>query len=262
MSMRYEVLLSAPREDFMREASMSDTQLPTVQQGVSVKERELPVPVREEVVIPYLETTARAELTPSDLVLLRRLPWTNQELNGVLRVQVKYTPDEIITEAVAAAILANEEAGAICLGVTQKKVFFELFTRTTLRVIRTGNAALWPGGSLEASLDGDGTVSDIIYRWLGKDYPSPRAWVMEGILTRMVSAEVLDLEVVEKRVLKLFTVTSEHYVLPNRTSPMLMAQSLRLLEACKRARPEVYDKLMSEIGNGFSRRTESPDCGD
>ena len=46
------------------------------------------------------------------------------------------------------------------------------------------------------------------------------------------------------------------------TSPLLMAQSLRLLEACKRARPEVYDKLMSEIGNGFSRRTESPDCGD
>ena len=67
------------------------------------------------------------------------------------------------------------------------------------------------------------------------------------------------MEAVEKRVLKLFTVTSEHYVLPNGTSPLLMGPSLRLLEACKRARPEVYDKLMSEIGNGFNRRTESPD---
>ena len=45
---------------------------------------------------------------------------------------------------------------------------------------------------------------------------APGSW--NGILTRMVRAEVLDLEVVEKRVLKLFTVTSEHYVLPNGTS--------------------------------------------
>ena len=238
---------------------MSDTQVLTVQQGVSVKERELPDAIPEEVPIPYPRTAARVELTPSDLACLRRLPWSDQELNRVLRVQVSNLLDKIITEAVAAAFLANEEAGVIRLEVTQKKVFFELFTQTTLRVVRTGNAARWPGGSLEASLDGDGTVSDIIYRWLGEDYPNPWAWVMECFLTRMVSAEVLDVEAVEKRVLKLFTVTSEHYVLPNGTSPLLMGPSLRLLEACKRARPEVYDKLMSEIGNGFNRRTESPD---
>ena len=69
---------------------MSDTQVLTVQQGVSVKERELPDAIPEEVPIPYPRTAARVELTPSDLACLRTLPWTNQELNGVLRVQVKY----------------------------------------------------------------------------------------------------------------------------------------------------------------------------
>ena len=60
-----------------------------------------------------------------------------------------------------------------------------------------------------------------------------------------------------RKVLKFFTATSKHYVLPERTSDLITLPPVRLLETCQLARPEVYDEIMSDIENGSSRRSES-----
>ena len=88
--------------------------------------------------IPGLGTTTPGKLTPSDLVILKRTPWSTEELNGVVRVQVKNpdASDDAIESALATALLANEEAGALRLEAVQEKFFFGWFTRTILRAVR------------------------------------------------------------------------------------------------------------------------------
>ena len=242
---------------------MSDTQLLTAQENVSVAEQRHSRAMQrsaEKQSLPGLGTTTPGELTPSDLVVLRRRHWSKEELNGVVRVQIENLPHEVIKAALASAVLANEEAGALRLEMSQEKFFFGLFASTTLRVVRTGNDAQWPTGSLESRLGGIGSVSDIIHRWLGADSREP--WVSAGqrIMKRMTDIRVLDREVVRKKVLKFFTVTSKHYVQPERTLAMFTRRPVRrLLEKCEQTRPEVHDRLMGEIDNGIGRRQIAPE---
>ena len=66
------------------------------------------------------------------------------------------------------------------------------------------------------------------------------------------------LEVDKKRVLKLFTMTSEYYLLPEQTSAPVGEGSVRLLEEFQRTRPDVHAQLTKDIAVGFARRTSEP----
>jgi hypothetical protein len=119
----------------------------------------------------------------------------------------------------------------------------------------------WPHGSLEHVLNTHFarglSVSDVIFHWLGEHSTNPWALAGQRTLASMAARGVLDLEVEQKKVLKLFTVTSEHYLLPARTSAGVSRQSApagRSLEAHRRAHPEVHDRLTREIGQGIDRR--------
>ena len=184
----------------------------------------------------------------------------------MVRTEVTKPADEVAGEVVAAALLANE--GAIRFEVIQEKVFFGLFTKPTLWVVRD-NSHRWPAGSLEYSLDKyipRGTVrrvSDIISAWLGEDSPNPRGAELRWLMEQMANRHLLDREVIEKRVLGFIPVTTRRYLLPERTLALLSQQPAeegqRLLETYWRARPEVFDLLMEEIRRAFASRTESSD---
>ena len=186
------------------------------------------------------------ELTPSDLVLLEMMPRSNKELHGVVRVQVDDPPSAGIERLLATALLANEEAGALRLEMVKKKVV----------AVAVGNATEWPTGSLESTLGKHGAVSDIIYDWIGTTSDDPENRAVKRIMTAMVNRTLLEVD--KKRVLKLFTMTSRYYVLPERTSPLVMQRSVRLLEEFQRTRPDVHVQLTEDIAIGFARRTTEP----
>ena len=218
--------------------------------------------------VRYPLGTRPQELTPSDLVVLEMMPRRNEELHGVVRVQVDDPPSAGIERLLATALLANEEAGALRLEmvkekVFKKEVFFGVFTtlETTpsfLRAVEVGNTPRWPTGSLESELCKHGAVSNIISDWIGttSDHPENRA--VKRIMAMMVHRTLMEVEVDKERVLKLFTMTSRYYVLPERTSALVMQRSVRLLEECQRTRPDVHDQLTKDIAIGFARQTSEP----
>ena len=276
--MPYSRLLTAQAEVSMTDEGLSHAGQPRAGQSRSSNGGFASRPAAEEqATAPGLGPTMPGQLTPSDLVLLQRMPRYEEELDGVVRVQVRAPVDskDAIRSAVAVAMLANEAAGALRLEVDQKKVFFGLVTRATLWIHQAGRAAQWPPGSIEASLNekicGEefqriggafASVSDTIYGWIGKPSPDPWARAMQRIMDSMVTRGLLDRVGVPKRVLKLYTVTLTHHVLPERTADLVMRQlaksDQRLLETCQQDRPDVHDQLLCQIGSGFSRRAEIP----
>ncbi|MBM2827244.1 MAG: hypothetical protein HW403_1308 [Dehalococcoidia bacterium] len=244
--------------------------------------------------LPDPEMVKPVQLTPTDLLLLTQTSETNEELTGVVHVQVNmraFLSREVIDQAMATAILAYEEAGVLRLEVAQEESFFGLFTRTVLRAIRVDKAqwptdsleavlersipwlvraddVQWPTDSLEALLEcsmpyGSKRVSDIIYDWLDKDSDNPRSTAGASVRDGMVRRGLLDVEVIQRKVLRFFKVTSKHYLLPEHTSALVRQQlvgfTLRQVAACQQTRPEVHDLLMKEIGDGFSRRVYDSD---
>ena len=96
-------------------------------------------------------------------------------------------------------------------------------------------------------------MPDIIFDWIDENSNYPASRAVKRIMTCMVDRRLLEAE--KKRVLKLFTMTSRYYELPERTSTLVMQQSVRLLEECERTRPDVRDQLTRDIWVGFSGRT-------
>ena len=210
--------------------------------------------------VRYPLGTTPGELTPSDLVLLEMMPWSNKELHGVVEVVVDDPPSAGIEGLLATALLANEEAGVLRLDIANEKVV----------AAAVGKAPEWPTGSLERSLyehcAGPPTakrlhgrpVADIIHAWIGTTSPDPESRAVNHIMAMMVHRTLMEVEVDKKRVLKLFTTTSSYYVLPERTSALVMQPSVRLFEECRRTRPDVRNRLIKDIAIGFGRRTILP----
>ena len=173
------------------------------------------------------------ELTPSGLLLLEMMPRSNNELHGVVRVRVDDPPSAGIERLLRTALMANEEAGALRLVMVGKKV---------VAFLAVGNAPRWPTGSLESELCKNGAVSDIIYHWVGTPSDDPKCRAMKRIMTSMVDRGLLEVD--KRRVLKLFTMTSRYYVLPERISALDMQRSV-----------DVHDQLTKDIAIGFDRQT-------
>ena len=212
---------------------------------------------------PQWENSTPVQLTPSDLIFLERIPFVDGRLN---RDQSLSLSKEAVETALAMAVLANEEAGAIRLHVERTKYFFGLFTNKQLRTVRTGKGSQWPTTSLESDMYSrrGRPVSEIIYDWLGKNSTTPRRDAELLILDRMATRGLLnkEVDVVAKKWLCFSSQkTKTHYVIPEPTAAEVARQpegrSGRLLMECQKNRPEVYELLMGEIGSAFSKRTIS-----
>ena len=146
----------------------------------------------------------------------------------------------------ATALLANEEAGAIRLEIAKGK----------LVAIATGNDCQVPGGCLEADLCEAGPVYKTVFDWIGTPSYEPEADAVGRIMASMAKRMLLEPD--KKRVLNLFMMVSSRYVVPKRTSDRLMERSIRLIEECQRARPDMHDYLTKDITRAFAARTEEP----
>ncbi len=221
--------------------------------------------------LPRRREGTRVEMTPSELVMVQMMPWSNLALEGVQSRTVESPPYEVVTAALGAAIVANEEAGAVKLELVEEKHFFGWFTSTILRATPTGKLFRWPTGSLEHSLGEHITVkakrvSDVVYDWIGEDKAYAQRYVTNRAMGRMVARKMVARKTVriEKRALGLFSYTSKstYYVLPKRSYALADSPSALPAHAYRYVGLRGDDQLEVEIRSGVSRRQEASDCYD
>ena len=249
--------------------------------------KSLRAPVHLECLQQHRELTEAAEsaqqqrslLAPSELVLLHGDKFANTSSAAVrfgewVRLVHMDTSAEARTlgeTMLAAAFLANEQAGAVRLEVRQQHALFNLLSQDKLFVVPGERAISWPRYSFESQLrgiaerlqsksgEGKNHVSEIIYDWWmrrrgQKKSPSPWSVVRDLVSDGLVSRRLLQKE--RKTGLK-GLLAGASYVLPAETATLAAQQSLeparKLLATCRRTRPEVWDLLIKGVNKGIGR---------
>jgi hypothetical protein len=180
-----------------------------------------------------------------------------------LSTGVKLDADAVARRMVAAAFLANEQAGALRLELRQEKALFGLMKTEALHAVPGGRSVSWPAGSLEGQVAGrvaaGPKVQDLVRGILGSESASPAQTLCARAKAALATRGVLHAE--EKKTLKLFT--SITYSLP----PAVLAAAQQtgvaaqeqLLAACEQQRPAVWKALLEAIRGAFVAMTESRD---
>jgi hypothetical protein len=167
--------------------------------------------------------------------------------------------------AIAAALLGLERDGHLHLTREPKKEMLGLRNTHTVRAERTPTATA-PPDTLEAALlaavgDGRDEIDEVVYRWLDEDRTVPALAVLDlvrdGLVARGLVART------ETKAKKLFwTQTTVHHAPTAETTAALEAapaDALLALLADAGGRADLRETLRTEIGQGFSRRTDHGD---
>jgi len=201
-------------------------------------------------------------------VLLKGEQFAKKSFSGnikLLHTDNKVSAKEISQVMLMAALLANEQAGAVRLEVGRKKALLGLRKVNTLFVTPGDITLSWPDNSLESEIptlakqllaDKErNEVSTILYTWMRKDSSNPWHSAVELVKEGMASRGYL--EKIGQKKLKFFTLT--HYELPESTSSLAAQQSAepikQLLITCEQTRSEVWKFLVKHIKTAVSRRT-------
>lgn len=208
-------------------------------------------------------------LSPAETVYFRATEFSREksllDSAALVHSEDKVRATDLAVALLAAAVLADEKAGAIRLEVGQKKALFGLRKKEAL-FLRPAQPAAFPAPSpetrvAEAARAAQGDVVEVVRAWLGEDSPTPYHAVIsrveEGLATRGL------FEVEEVRHLKVFR--AQRYKAPESTRQLAGAvraeEAKALLEAARRERPEVWALLESGIRDGIKSRTEQSDSG-
>jgi hypothetical protein len=210
-------------------------------------------------------------LTPSELVFLNGEQFAQKVMLGnidLLHTEAKVSQVQLGMAILEAAFLGCEEAGAISLGIGERKALFGLRKVRELYAVPGSEEVRLPADSLEAEFArlaqrmeerDEHSVRNIVYAWLREDTRSPWNNAMDLFKAGMAQRGLLDER--EEKKLKIFTV--KHYSLAGETSQLLRGQSFapvkRLLESCQGSRPEIWKMLESGIKKAISARTEQDD---
>ncbi len=217
-------------------------------------------------------TLTSGELAPSELVVLNGQRFTTaQVLLGatgdtqveLLTSEAKVSATQLGQAVLAVALLANDRAGTIRLDPRQKKTLLGLSSEDTLYADPDTNAVDWPASSLEARVcslaeqlyndKGRHEVVEIVAELLPG---SPDPWVSAVDLVKaglgarglLETTEVADLKILRR------------WVLPESTRALAAKQSVspveQLVADCERDRPEVWNRLVDQIKQAVTRRTE------
>ncbi|GAP12558.1 hypothetical protein LARV_00294 [Longilinea arvoryzae] len=172
---------------------------------------------------------------------------------------------ELVQYLLAAAFLANEKAGLLCLGLRKKKTFFGLSSHMALYADPSGQPSSWEGPCLEADLldaaehSANSEVASIVSAWLGRNYSEPYDEVLERSKANLAERGLLDMQ--EERRLKIFV--SHSYSLPEECRAFIAAQPLDplndLLQACQTSRPQVWQALLRDAKSAVDSRQEQMD---
>lgn len=208
-------------------------------------------------------------LMPSELVYFNaeKIASTKGVFNKVplLHCELQVNKIELVQHLLAAAFLANEQAGLMRLELRQKKVLFGLGSKAALFADPTGNPSLWEGPCLEASLleaagrSANSEVASIVSAWLGSDFSDPYVEVIDRLKVKMAERGLLDMQ--EERKLKIFVTRS--FSLPSEARAFIAAQPLAsltaLFQACQASRPQVWQELLAQIKKAVDSRQEQMD---
>jgi hypothetical protein len=218
---------------------------------------------------------AAAALTPSEELLLAAAttpPPTESE--PWLR-----TPENAqVAEALAAAFLANEQAGLVALESGSRKRWFGLKSVAALYARPTGRGgATWPAGSLEARVleaaaalapKGKHHVGAVAEACIPYDSApewevTARAWA--ALQTRALVGTVTE----ERKTLGVFKSKRTHEALTPAGAALVAragtGAARTLIDGCVRARPHLWATLTTETRTAFARMTRdqtSSDSGD
>lgn len=208
-------------------------------------------------------------LMPSELVYFNAEKYASTKgvFNKVplLHCELQVNKVELVQHVLAAAILANEQAGLMRLELRQKKVLFGLGSKVALFADPTGNPPQWEGACLEGSLleaagrSANSEVATIISAWLGADFSDPYTEVIDRLKVSMAGRGLLDMQ--EERKLKIFVTRS--FSLPSEARAFIAMQPLAplnaLLHGCQAARPQVWQELLTQIKKAVDSRQEQMD---
>jgi hypothetical protein len=210
-------------------------------------------------------------LTPSEVVFLNGEQFAQKTMLGnveLLHNKEKVSLSQLGMSILSAAFLGCEEAGAISLGIGERKAMFGLRKVRELYAVPGSARLQLPEDSLEAVLArmavrfeerDEHSVQNLIYAWLREDSSAPWNEVLKLFQSGMARRGLLDAR--QEKKLKIFTVT--HYSLAQDTPALMKGQSFApvksMLESCKGSRPEIWKMLEDGIKKAISARTESQD---
>ncbi len=159
-------------------------------------------------------------LTPSELVYLNGEKFAQKAgvFNKIklMHLDMSVNDTQLVQMTVAAAFLANEQAGTLRLELKSKKALFGLASVQALYAEPCGPQPQWPPDTLEAILPAyagrfkaeknTNEVYSILYAWMGEDCMSPFGEVINRIQYGLGVRNLLGMR--EEKKLKIFTVRS------------------------------------------------------
>jgi hypothetical protein len=208
-----------------------------------------------------------SEFTPSDLVILfgdRFAPEAGilMPREEVLTSGKKIGNEGLALAAVRAALLANEQAGAIRLEKGTKKVMFGLMKKETMNVVVTGSPPAWPQGSMEAAVAaaaarGTPNVEELVAALIVKQRTDPSKHLLDIARIGMALRGLLAAE--ETKKLKILTTIK--YTLPDpvraRLNPADADEVKSILDSDDRTRPDISRAVTKAIKSAIAAMTES-----
>lgn len=214
------------------------------------------------------QTPAQPTFVPSELVALFGEHFAGE--GGMLAAKeealvsrVKVSAEKLAHAALAAALLANEQAGAVRLEHRKGKALFGLVSTEKLHVVLGEREAAWPDGTLEASVallaHGGPTVAELFQSVIAAESHNPGQRVCSMVKAGLAGRDLMD--VAEKKMLGLITVPQ--FILRDEVRRMAMAAShqpvLAMLQRTERERPDIWEKVMKDIRAAMTWMTSSSD---
>lgn len=211
-------------------------------------------------------TDQARSLLPSELVYFNaeKFASTKGVFNKIslLHSDAQVNRVELAQHLLAAAFLANEQAGLMRLELRQKKVLFGLSSKAALYADLTGQPPRWTGACLEADMlaaagrAANSEVGSIVSAWLGRDFSDPYDELFSRVKMNLAERGLLGMQ--EERKFKIFV--SRSFSLPTETREFIAAQPLQpltaLLQGCQSARPQVWQELLQQVKKAVDSRQE------
>ena len=198
--------------------------------------------------------------TPSELILLngdRFAPEVETGGHQLLCSDGMVDGNYLAVMMVAAAILANEDMGALTIDLKERrKKIFSSKPQYSLFIRPVGQAPNWNGYTLESAVlfsagnffavQGDYSVRNVVYTILLEDRQYPWQKVIEFVEWGLATSNWL--MPVEGDAAKAFQTP---FICPEKVQELAFAQPLspvkQLFTTCKKSTPELWKQLLSEI---------------